>query len=111
MKKKISLLCICLLTICLCACQKTDIVSETVLEPKETEQNISRENQEEQQVTRNEGAEACIWFQVYGEKLVISLTEWEIVRGVPPRMAGLGATRQDAAGSDPSALRYIYPFR
>lgn len=49
MQKKTSLLCICLLSICLCACQKTDIVSETVLEPKENEQNVSRENQDEQQ--------------------------------------------------------------
>ena len=31
---------------------------------------------EEQQATRNEGAEVCIWFQGYGGKSVISLTEW-----------------------------------
>ena len=50
------------------------------------------------------GAAGCFWFQGYGEKSVISLTEWKNIRGVPPRMAGLGATRQDAVWLRPVRL-------
>ena len=54
-----------------------------------------------------EGCGGLLWVSGLWRKSVISLTEWRTARGKSPWMAILGATRQDAAGSDPSGLRYL----
>ena len=60
MKKKISLLCTCLLSICLCACQETETVSETVSESQEIEKNVSQEKEVEQQEELTEDGETFL---------------------------------------------------